>query len=178
MTNMLRESGAIDSPASRALYSSTICKYSGSTIIVPPSAICCSSCPLTPDWKTLERNSTGSMSVALARFLRLTSHQANPSIARMPRPISSATYSPPSCHTRMPRTMPPMPTTDSAAPPQSTTREPVYFTSLTSAMPESTTAMTTTSSANPTRHDQTVVMNPPRSGPTAAAMAADAPTSA
>ena len=38
--------------------------------------------------------------------------------------------------------------------------------------------MTTSSSAKPTRHDRKVVMNPPRSGPMAAAMAAEAPTSA
>ena len=38
--------------------------------------------------------------------------------------------------------------------------------------------MITTSSANPTRHDRYVVMNPPSSGPTAAAIAAEAPTSA
>ena len=74
--------------------------------------------------------------------------------------------------------MPPMPTTERAAPPQSTTREPVYFASFTRAIPESTTAMTTASSANPTRQVQTVVMKPPRSGPTAAAMAAEAPTRA
>ena len=176
--NMLSDSGAIDSPASRALYSSTICRYSGSTIMVPPSAICCISCPLTPDWKTFDLKSTGSISVALPRFLRLTSHQAKPSSAMMPSPISSATYSPPSCHTRMPRTMPPMPITESTAPPQSTTREPVYLASFTSAMPESTIAITTASPANPTRQDHSVVMRPPRSGPTAAAIAADAPTRA
>ena len=45
-------------------------------------------------------------------------------------------------------------------------------------MPASTTAMITASSAKPTRQDRNVVMNPPRSGPTAAAMAAEAPTSA
>ena len=45
-------------------------------------------------------------------------------------------------------------------------------------MPDSTTAMTTTSSAKPTRHDRYVVTKPPRSGPTAAAIAAAAPTSA
>ena len=38
--------------------------------------------------------------------------------------------------------------------------------------------MTTTSSRNPTRHDIVVVTNPPISGPTAAAIAADAPTNA
>ena len=38
--------------------------------------------------------------------------------------------------------------------------------------------MITTSPANPMRHDQTVVMKPPTRGPTAAAMAADAPTRA
>src|SRR6185436_16130356 len=38
--------------------------------------------------------------------------------------------------------------------------------------------MMTTSSANPTRHDRYVVMKPPSRGPTAAAIAAAAPTSA
>ena len=42
----------------------------------------------------------------------------------------------------------------------------------------STTAMTTTSRPNPTRHDRYVVTNPPSSGPTAAAIAAAAPTRA
>ncbi len=41
-----------------------------------------------------------------------------------------------------------------------------------------TTAMMTASSANPTRQERNVVMNPPSRGPTAAAMAADAPTRA
>jgi hypothetical protein len=45
-------------------------------------------------------------------------------------------------------------------------------------MPDSTIAMTTTSSRNATRHDRYVVMNPPMRGPTAAAIAAAAPTSA
>jgi hypothetical protein len=38
--------------------------------------------------------------------------------------------------------------------------------------------MITTSSAKPTRHDRYVVMKPPSSGPTAAAIAAEAPTRA
>jgi hypothetical protein len=38
--------------------------------------------------------------------------------------------------------------------------------------------MTTTSSRKPTRHDRYVVTKPPSNGPTAAAIAADAPTSA
>ena len=45
-------------------------------------------------------------------------------------------------------------------------------------MLSSTTPMITTSSAKPTRHERYVVMNPPSSGPTAAAIAAEAPTSA
>jgi hypothetical protein len=54
----------------------------------------------------------------------------------------------------------------------------VYGTSRTSLIPDSTMAMITASSANPTRQDKKVVMKPPSSGPTAAAIAADAPTSA
>ena len=38
--------------------------------------------------------------------------------------------------------------------------------------------MTTSSRAKPTRHDRNVVTKPPNSGPTAAAIAAEAPTSA
>ncbi len=38
--------------------------------------------------------------------------------------------------------------------------------------------MTTSSRAKPTRHDRNVVTKPPSNGPMAAAMAADAPTSA
>ena len=71
-----------------------------------------------------------------------------------------------------------MPTTESAAPTTSILRDPVYSTSRTILMPDSTTTMITTSSANPTRHDKNVVTKPPRRGPTAAAMAADAPTNA
>ena len=71
-----------------------------------------------------------------------------------------------------------MPRTDRTAPTTSTPRGPVYGASRTSLMPDSTTAMMPTSSRNPTRHDRNVVMNPPSSGPTAAAIAAAAPTSA
>ena len=39
--NMLSDSGASDSPARIASYSSTICRKIGSAIIVPPRAICC-----------------------------------------------------------------------------------------------------------------------------------------
>ena len=74
--------------------------------------------------------------------------------------------------------MPPIPTTDRTDPTRSNSRGPVYGTSLTSRTPDSTIAMTTTSSANATRHERKVVMNPPSSGPTAAAIAAEAPTSA
>ena len=42
--NIVSDSGASESPASSALYSSTICRYIGSAIIIPPSAICCSVC--------------------------------------------------------------------------------------------------------------------------------------
>ena len=45
-------------------------------------------------------------------------------------------------------------------------------------MPDSTATMTTASRRNAIRHDRYVVMNPPISGPTAAAIAAAAPTRA
>ena len=71
-----------------------------------------------------------------------------------------------------------MPMTESADPTRSIERSPVNGTSLTSLMPASTIAMMTASRRNPTRQERKVVMNPPRSGPTAAAIAAEAPTSA
>ncbi len=71
-----------------------------------------------------------------------------------------------------------MPMTDRIAPTTSTWREPVYATSRTKPIWIRTTAMITTSSANPTRHERYVVTNPPSRGPIAAAMAAAAPTSA
>ena len=71
-----------------------------------------------------------------------------------------------------------MPKTDRTAPTASTSRDPVYATSRTRPIPDSTITMTTTSSPKATRYDRNVVMKPPRSGPTAAAMAAAAPTSA
>src|SRR5690606_2983367 len=63
-------------------------------------------------------------------------------------------------------------------PTTSTVRSPVYGTSRTSRTPRSTTATTAASSPNATRHDSVVVMTPPSSGPTAAAIDAAAPTSA
>ncbi len=68
--------------------------------------------------------------------------------------------------------------TERIAPTTSICRGPVYATSRTSLIWDNTIAMTTTSRAKPTRHDRKVVTNPPSSGPTAAAIAAEAPTSA
>ncbi len=92
--------------------------------------------------------------------------------------INAPTASPPSCQTRMPNTTPPMPTTENRAPTRSMPFSPVNGTSRIIRMFSSTTAITTSSSAKPTRHDRNVVMKPPTSGPTAAAMAAAAPTRA
>jgi hypothetical protein len=50
-----------------------------------------------------------------------------------------ATASPPSCHTRMPSTMPPMPSNGQDGTHTSTRRDPVYSTSWISRMPDSTT---------------------------------------
>ena len=88
------------------------------------------------------------------------------------------TASAPSCQARMLSTSPPIPRTDRTAPTRSISRFPVYGTSLTSRLPSNTIAMTTTSSRNATRYDRNVVMKPPISGPTAAAIAAEAPTRA
>jgi hypothetical protein len=57
-------------------------------------------------------------------------------------------------------------------------RDPVYGTSFTRRIPDRTTAMMIASPRNARRHDRNVVMKPPISGPIAAAIAAEAPTSA
>jgi hypothetical protein len=54
----------------------------------------------------------------------------------------------------------------------------VYGASRTSLIPDSTIAITIASPRNARRHERYVVMKPPTSGPTAAAIAAEAPTSA
>jgi hypothetical protein len=92
--------------------------------------------------------------------------------------MSAPTASPPSSQTRIPRTTPPIPAAERIAPTTSTPLDPVYGTSLTSLLPRSTIAMITTSPKNATRQDRYVVMKPPSRGPTAAAIAAAAPTSA
>ena len=71
-----------------------------------------------------------------------------------------------------------MPITERNAPTPSTERSPVYGTSRIRRLPTRTAAMMTASSRNPARHESTVVMKPPTSGPIAAAIAPDAPTSA
>jgi MFS family permease len=50
---------------------------------------------------------------------------ASAAIAATPMAISTSTNSPPSCHTRMPVTIPPIPITDSSAPTRSIERDPV-----------------------------------------------------
>ena len=49
--NMLSESGARVSPVFIALYSSVICRNSGSTIMAPPSVMFCRVCPEIPSVK-------------------------------------------------------------------------------------------------------------------------------
>ena len=61
---MLSDSGASDSPACIALYSSVICRKIGSAIIAPPSVICCSICWEIPIVKCGNRNRPGSSSVS------------------------------------------------------------------------------------------------------------------
>ena len=78
-----------------------------------------------PKRNGLDRNRSGSISVGRSRRRRRTSHVANSPMATAPSTSRAATYSPPSCHTRIPSTIPPMPTTDRVAPTQSTTRGPV-----------------------------------------------------
>ena len=66
--------------------------------------------------------------------------------------------------------------TERMAPGMSTLRSPVYGASLTSLIPKRTIPITIASPRNATRHERYVVIKPPMSGPTAAAIAADAPT--
>ena len=82
-------------------------------------------------------------------------------IAATPIASSSATDSPPSCHTRTPTTRPPIPTTERTAPTTSTDRSPVYGTSRMPRLPSSTAAMMSASIRKPTRHDSRVVTKPP-----------------
>ncbi len=123
--NMLNDSGASERPARMASYSSTICRKIGRAIIVPPRAICWSICWVTPSRKGAEANRSGSSRVGRPRRLVRPSHQTSPAIAAAPSAMSARTASPPSCQTRMPSTMPPIPTTDRAAPTTSTPRGPV-----------------------------------------------------
>ena len=123
--NIVRDSGASDRPACIALYSSVICRNSGSTIIAPPRATCCSIWAEMPAVKLGLRNRSGSSSVTFDSRLRRTSQRASENSATAPTAISSTTNSPPSCQTRMPSTTPPMPMTDSTAPTLSISREPV-----------------------------------------------------
>ena len=71
-----------------------------------------------------------------------------------------------------------MPTTERIALTMSICLGPVYATSWTSLIWDNTIAITTTSSPKPTRHERYVVTKPPSRGPTPAAIAAAAPTSA
>ena len=123
--NMLRDSGARESPACIALYSRVICKKIGSTIIAPPRVICCSICWEIPILKCGKLNSPGSSNVGFPWRLRRTSQNASATSPTAPLTMSAATASPPSCQTRMPSTTPPIPTTDSAAPTRSIWRGPV-----------------------------------------------------
>ena len=176
--NMLSESGASEIPASSALYSSTICRNIGSTIIRPPSAICCSVCDEIPSRKYFDAKSAASISAGLPSRLRFLSHHASEPSATKPTASSAPTAPPPSSQTRMPSTTPPMPSAERIAPTTSIERSPVYGTSCTRRVPTSTIAMITTSPPKATRQERYVVMKPPTSGPIAAAIAAAAPTSA
>ncbi len=73
-----------------------------------------------------------------ARFRR-TSHQARSASDTAPIASSAPTASPPSCHTRIPSTSPPMPSTDRTAPTRSMPRSPVKGTSLIRPIPDRTT---------------------------------------
>ena len=69
-----------------------------------------------PAGRWTDANRSGSMSVSLPSRLRRTSHQANRTRDTAPMASRAPTAAPPSSHTRMPSTMPPMPSTDRTAP--------------------------------------------------------------
>ena len=78
-----------------------------------------------PILNIFEANRPGSISVALPWRCRLTSQKPKPAIAIAPPTRSAPTASAPSCHARMPSTIPPMPTIERTAPTTSTSRDPV-----------------------------------------------------
>ena len=88
--NMLNDSGAIERPACIALYSSTICRKIGSTIIVPPSAICCDICPVTPRRNSCDAEQVGIEQRRLPSRLRVTSQQRGCPARPAPTAISAA----------------------------------------------------------------------------------------
>ena len=151
---MLNESGAIESPEPIALYSSTIWRKIGRAIINPPSEICCIICPEIPSRKIFDTNNPASIRAGFPSRLRRTSHQISSAIATAPSTRRAPTASPPSCHTRMLSTMPPIAKTEKIAPTTSTRRSPVYGASRTSLICDNTTPMIRTSRANATRHDR------------------------
>ena len=175
---MLSDNGARESPASIALYSSVICRKIGSTIIAPPRVICCIICWEMPILKCGKRNRSGSSNVGLPRRLRRTSQYDSAASPTRPIAISAPTASPPSCQTRMPRTTPPMPGDGEHG---------AHHVDLRGARVGDLADQLDVGEHHrdhhdleekPTRQDRYVVTKPPRSGPTAAAMAAAAPTRA
>ena len=125
VANIVRERGASERPACSALYSSAICRKIGSAIMAPPSVICWSICWVTPTLNFGNLKSSGSRTLTFPCRCRLTSQKARAVRAIAPAPMSAPTNSPPSCQTRMPSTIPPMPRTDKPAPTTSRRRGPV-----------------------------------------------------
>ena len=164
--NMLSDSGASDRPACSALYSSTIWRKIGSEIIAPPSAICWSVCPEMPSRKMHRREQVRiderqlRRRACAGRATRRTgraTRRRSPAARRRPRRPPPTPGCPARCR--------PCPAPTGSRPTRSMPRGPVYGTSLTIRMPDSTTPMTTSSSRNPTRHDRNVVMKPPSERP-------------
>ena len=115
--NMLSDSGASDRPASIASYSRTICRKIGRAIISAAEGDLLEHLPgdAEPERRRPEQVGVEQRRLAL-HACGGRSHQTSAASATAPSAISAPTASPPSCHTRMPSTMPPMPTTDSTAP--------------------------------------------------------------
>ena len=128
---MLSDSGASERPASIALYSSTICRKIGSAIIVPPSAICCEHLPgdpepeqLGPEQVGVEQRRLAARACAAPATRRAT--RARPRRRRAARRRPRRPPATRGCRARRR----PCRATERTAPTTSTSRGPVYGTSL------------------------------------------------
>ena len=175
--NIVSESGAIDRPVCSALYSSTICRKIGIAIIEPPSAICCSICPVI-------RAGTTSTGTGQDRSAPVSHHAFGGRASK--RTIPSRLRQPP----RAPRRTPRLPARRGCPGRVRPCRRRTGARRRRRCAEVPCTAHLEPDrylkddrddhdlQRKPTRHDRKVVMKPPSKGPTAAAIAAEAPTMA